>query len=252
MRNWFLLFVTLICFTATAQDEKSFVSLNNKTVLSRLFDKVTYNAQQEALWKPNYAERINMPVSDDGFCHTILDTTIYYKSGNTKNAILIFATYEYERGQKVSCHACAPTLSIATFTRDDDDNWQISQFKKDFIRMGAWGRKLGHWGIEKLGEDFYGLKVQSAIDGNQGYERGITTLYSLNSYDQFKEIFSFIYYDSNEGAMEEGKGVTEEKIMKVTPASDSYFGIELNTKRTGQKNVTRKYKYSEEERHYIP
>lgn len=221
--------------------------------MSRLFDHPSFNSKQEALWKPNYSERINMPVSDDGFCHTVLDTTLYYTSGNEKQAVLIFATYQYQTGVRTSCHVCSPLLSIATFRQADNKNWSIEQFKKDFIGMGAWGDRLGRLRIEKLGDDFYCLKVQSAVDGNQGYERGITSYYSLNSYDRLDEVFSFVYYDSNEGALEEGKGFTKETTMKLIPTADSYFCIELRTKLSGGKNtVIKKYKFSEDERHYVP
>lgn len=243
------IFISICVF---GQNEKSFTTLDYKTVMIHLFDKVTYNARQEALWKPNYAERLNLSVSDDGFCHTVMDTTMYYTSGETKHAVVIFATYEYQSGVKVSCHACAPTLSIATFAKENGEDWQIVQFKKDFVSFGAWGKMLGRLGIEKLGEDFYCLKIQSAIDGNQGYERGITAYYSLNEYERFDEVFSYVYYDSNTGAMEVGKGYTEEMSIKILPAEDSYFGIELSSKRTDRKLIVKKkYKYSEEEQRYM-
>ena len=252
MKIGVLLFVTWLSLIALNSDESNFQNLDSKTVLSRLFDNPTFNSKQEALWQPNYSERINMPVSDDGFCHTVLDTALYYTSGNEKQAVLIFATYQYQTGVRTSCHVCSPLLSIATFRQEDNKGWSIEQFKKEFIGMGAWGDRLGRLGIEKLGDDFYCLKVQSAVDGNQGYERGITSYYSLNSYDRLNEVFSFVYYDSNEGAMEDGKGYTEETSLKVMPEEDSYFGIELSSKRTDRKLIVKKkYKYSEEEERYI-
>lgn len=216
-----------------------------------LFDSVTYNAQKEAIWKPNYTEKINMPVSDDGFCHTEMDTIQYYNSGEIKHAIIIFATYEYVKGERSSCHACAPKLSIASFSKEMEGHWQIAQFRKDFVSFGAWGKRLGHLGIEKLGEDFYCLKVQSAIDGNQGYESGVTTFYSLNWYEQFNEAFSYVYYDSNEGAIEVGKGFTEKTTMNITPTAD-FYQIELSIKRTGRNlNEKKKFLYSEADGHFV-
>lgn len=236
----------------SGQTEKTFTTLDYKTVMTRLFDITNFNAQHEALWKPNYSERINMLVSDDGFCHTALDTSMYFNSGDIKHAVMIFSTSEYQGGMKASCHACAPTLSMATFTREKDGIWQLVQFKKDFIGFGAWGKRLGRFGIEKLGKDFYCLKAQTGIDSNQGYERGVTTFYSLNGYEQYHEVFSFVYYDSNEGAMEEGKGFTEKITMKTTP-KDDYYIVELSSKRTGRKlEVKKKYTYSEAVGRYMP
>lgn len=246
-------FILFVFDAVKGQDEKSFTSLDTKTIISRLFDNPTFNSNQEALWKPNYSERINMPVSDDGFCHTVLDTTLYYITENEKHAVLIFATYEYQNGERTSCHACFPLLSVATFRQEDNKNWHIEQFKKDFVTLGAWGEMLGQMGIEKLGEDFYCLKVQSAVDGNQGYERGITSFYSLNNYEQLNEVFSFVYYDSNEGAMEEGKGTTEETGIRILPTNDVYYLIELNSQCTDRKvPVVSKFRYSEDDGRYIP
>jgi hypothetical protein len=143
-------------------------------------------------------------------------------------------------------------LSVATFIQEDNKSWRIEQFKKDFVGLGAWGEMLGQLSIEKLGEDFYCLEVQSAIDGNQGYERGITTFYSLNNYDQLHEVFSFVYYDSNEGAMEDGKGYTEKTKIRTTPTNESYYLIELNAQRSDRKvSVVRKFRYSEDDGRYI-
>lgn len=251
MRIFILAVSLLISILTYSQDEKMFSSLDYKTVMNRLFDKMAFNAKQEALWKPNYAERINIPMSDDGFCYTKMDTTLYYNSGDTKQAIMIFATYEYQDGVKASCHACAPTLSLASFISEKDGVWHLVQFKKEFIQFGSWGKRLGQFGIEKFGEDFYCLKVQSAIDGNQGYERGVTCFYSLNEYEQFHDVFSYVYYNSNEGAMEEGKGFTEKTTMNTIPTNDFYV-IELSSKRTGMNlYVKKKFNYSEDECRYL-
>lgn len=253
MRVLFLFLSIWPYFTVSAQYEKSFATLNNKTVLSRLFDEVTYNSNQEALWKPNYSERINMPVSDDGFCHTVLDTTLYYTTENEEHAVLIFATYEYQNGERTSCHVCSPRISVATFIQEDNKSWSIEQFRKDFVGLGAWGEMLGQLSIEKLGEDFYCLKVQSAIDGNQGYMCSVTSYYSLNNYDYLSEVFSFVYYDSNEGAMEDGNGYTEKVKIRTIPSNESYYLIEENSQRTDRNvSVVRTFRYSEDDGRYIP
>lgn len=252
MKIVFLSLFILFAFVASGQNDRSFRSLDSKVVISRLFDNVNYSNNQEALWEPNFSEKLNMPVSDDGFCHTRMDTTMFYTSGEVKQAVIIFATYEYRNGVKVSCHVCAPMLSIATFSKEENGSWKILQFKKDFIGMGAWGEKLGRLGIERLGVDFYCLKVKSAVYGNQGYERGTCNYYSLNWYEQFREVFSYVYYDSNEGAVEEGKGFTEETTIKIHQTDNEFFGIELISKRKDRKTpVLKKYRYSEDENRYL-
>lgn len=253
MKIGFLLFLLCLSLSILKPDEIIFQKLDYETVISRLFDNATFNSKQEALWKPNFSERINMPVSEDGFCHTVLDTSLYYTSENEKHAMLVFATYKYENGVRTSCHVCSPQLSIATFSQENKKSWRVEEFKKDFIGLGAWGKKQGQLSIEKLGTDFCCLKIKTAIYGNQGYESGITSFYSLNSFDKLNEVFSFVYYESNEGALGDGKGLTKETTIKVIPTDDNYFGIELTTNLSGRKNtIIKKYKYSEDERHYVP
>ena len=236
----------ILSFASNAQDEKLFRTLDRKTVMNRLFDGVTFNNLNEALWKPNYSERMNLPVSDDKVCHTVMDTVIYYSSDR---AVILFATYAYDQGERMLCHACAPAIGLATFIKTGS-NWELEQFQKCFLRnFGSYG-STGQFAVQKLGEKFYCLRLDSGIDGNQGYFSGANTYYSLTDYDQFKEVFYYVYSDSNEGAMDEGKGYTDETSISLIQGKP-YYSIELTTKRnntsiTGKK----KYVFSEDKREF--
>jgi hypothetical protein len=247
MRKFFFLSILLILsLTSNAQNEKLFHTLDRKTVINRLFDGVTFNHMNEALWKPNYSERINMPVSDDNLCHTVMDTVMYYSSST---AVVIFVTYAYDAGHRISCHACSPAIGLATFVKTGN-NWELQQFQKCFLpNFGSYGEK-GEFAVQKLGDNFFCLRLDTGIDGSQGYFAGAYTYYSLTDYDQFKEVFSFIYSDSNEGAMEEGKGYTDETTISIVP-SKPFYTIGLTTKRnntiiTGKK----KFVFSDDKREF--
>lgn len=242
----FISFLLVLSLASIAQDEKVFRSLDRKTVMNRLFDGVTFNNRNEALWKPNYYERMNIPVSDDKVCHTIMDTVIYYSS-NT--AVVIFVTYAYEQGERMECHACSPSIGLATFIKNRND-WELEQFNKCFLsNFGAYGEK-GQFAVQKLGDNFFCLRLDTGIDGSQGYFAGAYTYYSLTDYDQFKEVFSYVYSDSNEGAMEEGKGYTEETAISILPGK-SYYTIELTTKHNNKSTASKKrYVFSEDKREF--
>lgn len=242
----FLSFLLILSLASNAQDEKVFRSLDRKTVMNRLFDGVTFNNRNEALWKPNYYERMNIPVSDDKVCHTVMDTVIYYSS-NT--AVVIFVTYAYEQGERMACHTCSPSIGLATFIKNRND-WELEQFNKCFLSdFGAYGEK-GQFAVQKLGDKFYCLKLDAGIYGNQGYSTGANTYYSLTDYDDFKEVFSYVYSDSNEGAMEEGKGYTEETSISILPGKP-YYTIELTTKRNNKSIASKKrYVFSEDKREF--
>ena len=241
----FLCFLT-ISSALHSQTEKLFRTLDRKTVMNRLFDGVTFNERNEALWKPDFSERMNLPVSDDKLCHTVIDTVIYYSSDK---AVIVFATYAYEEGERMTCHACAPAIGLATFIKTGS-NWELVQFRKCFLRsFGSYGI-TGQFAVQKLGEKFYCLKLDTGIDGNQGYFTGTNTYYSLTDYDEFKEVFSYVYSDSNEGAMEEGKGYTDETAISLIPGKP-YYSIELTTKRNN-KGISgkKKYIFSEDKREF--
>ena len=86
----------------------------------------------------------------------------------------------------------------------------------------------GHFGIAQLGKNYYCLKYQSGIGGGQGYFGGYDSYYDLSSYTQFPEVFSYNYYDSNEGAVTDNSGYTKETEISIHPAGD-YYSIELTT-----------------------
>lgn len=240
----FLLVLLLLALASNAQDEKVFRSLDRKTVMNRLFDGVTFNNRNEALWKPNYAELMNFPVSDDKLCHTVMDTVIQYSS-NT--AVVIFVTYAYEQGERMTCHACSPAIGLATFIKTGN-YWELEQFQKCFLRnFGSYGEK-GQFAVQKLGDKFFCLKLDSGIDGNQGYFAGSNTYYSLTDYDQFNEVFSYVYSYSNKGAMEEGRGYNEETSVSILPGKP-YYTIELTTIRNNKSASGKKrYVFSEYKR----
>ena len=140
MKNIFItLILASLSIIINAQVDKSFSTLEEKSVLKRLFDNAEFNSNGEILWKPNYSEAINNQVSDDNFCHTNIDTIMYYRENNYDNAIVIFTTYKYKNGEKESCHACSPTFGIATFERSINTNWELKQFEKNLMHSGIYG-----------------------------------------------------------------------------------------------------------------
>jgi len=235
-----------LSIASNAQNENLFRNLDQETVMNRLFDGVTFNDRNEALWKPDYSERINMPVSDDKLCHTVIDTVMYYSSDK---AVMVFATYAYEQGERMACHACAPVIGLATFIKNGS-NWELEQFRKCFLRnFGSYG-EVGQFAIQKLGDNLYCLKLDTGIEGNHGYFAGACTYYSLTEYHEFKQVFSYVYFDSNQGSAEEGKQYVEETSILIIPGKP-YYSIELTTKRKN-KSITgkKKYVFSEDKREF--
>ena len=240
--------------TLIVKDEISFASYDIKTILKRLFDSQKINSNNEVLWKPNYYERMNFVVSDDGYCHTKVDTLITY---DTNKKLIIFETSK----EGYECHACAPTISIAILIKDENGIWKLDFFEKKFIQYGSWG-KTDSYGVAKLGSNFYCLKLRSKVDGNQGYFSGWEVYYSIKNYysgcincaEPIKEIFSYIYYNSVSGGSEYYADVPDDNAtMKIIPTKgeNSYYNIQLNSNKGDKLFSTENYKYSDEKGVYV-
>ena len=242
-----LFFTFFFSTISLAQNERSFKTLDYKSVMSRLFERAKFDSNHEALWRPDFEYAMNMPVSNDGYCHTALDTTMYFAIGKAKYAVMIFATYEYLSEYRVSCHACLPTLGIAIFTKYKGQNWRITRFKKNFTEFGQWGKIDGAISLVKLGKEIYGLNIKSAIGGNQGYVSGYSTFYNLHYISGFQELFSYVYYDSSVSAKGDKEGLTIEKSIKLLPSDNEYYTIEMSTENSCSKEVKKNvYKYTYE------
>ncbi len=240
------------------QDNISLAVFDNKTILKKLFDTKLVKNNNEVLWKPNYYERMNFQVSKDGYCHTIVDTLINY---NSTHKLIVFSTTSEEYG----CHVCAPTISVATFSKDEKGVWSLNFFQKMFRQFGSFG-ETGSYGVEKLGSDFYCLKLHANADGNHGEFWGFEHFYYIEENfvncngctEPIKEVFSYCYYHTDEGARADDDTSTvdnsdEEASLKIIPTKGKYshYNIQVSTKKGNKLISTENYKYEDEKGVYV-
>lgn len=226
-----VLFFNLIIIAVSIfgqEEERIFRQTDSKSILGVLYDGEHFN-NNEVLWIPNYAERISMPVSDDGFCHTFIDTILSYSNNYSNYHVLILTTFEYSDGYKVDCHACYPNIGIATFLELSDGSWRILSFKKNFIDFGSYGER-GDIELIKLGKEKVCLKLRSKIDGGQGEFYGSESFFFLPFPD--KEVFSYVYYADNTGSSSSSEEpISFETTMKAIPTEDFFdIVLEINDK----------------------
>lgn len=248
MKN-ILLVTTLffLPFLLYAQIDISFNILDKEHIMKRLFDNAEFNSNDEILWRPNYSEAINNQVSDDNYCHTKMDTIMYYHTNSVDNAVVVFTTNTYTNGEKESCHVCAPTIGLATFERSIDSNWELKQFQKSFMVSGSFGKR-DKLCLTKIGKETFCLSSSGGYGGQGTYESSIT-YYSLQESDKFNEIFSFQDYSSNEGAVE--NGYNSKTAIRFLLNKEMYYTIELVTKWSNKKQINKLlYNYSFETRRY--
>ena len=208
------------------------------------------NSENEALWKPNFSEKINNLVSDDGFCHTILDTVMYYSVYEDHYALIVFSTFKYDNGLRESCHVCAPIIGLATFKRTLDTNWELNKFQKNFMFDGSYGKR-NKLDLIKLGDYRYCLTCSGGYGNNGSFESWVQ-YYSLEEDDDFNVVFSYSKYISDEAFYAGEKGSSQESSIKFIHTKNPYYTIVLNTKSSTTKQIINEiFNYSPRENRYV-
>jgi len=250
-----------------------FNSLNYKILLSRLFDNPDFDTTQAAIWKPNYYERMTLPVSYDGRCHTNIDTIMYFiDQGKRKCACVILTTFNYRKGTfddgtkiKIGdCHFCGVPVGIALLAETEDKNWELYKFEKAFTSLGYFGtyrtgrQDSGQIGLKQIGDKWTCLSLIQGVGGNGGYLSGSETLYSieefhLNGYPNstLSNLLSYSFFYSNVDAVGIKDHRKEETTaMKIIKKPRNYYNIDLITISNG-KSATNHYKYSDDDNQYV-
>lgn len=206
----FLLVFSLIALSSTrmyAQEDDDLVQVKNlepRTVLTTLFESTNYSSQRGIGWKPRIDDRINFNPSDDGYLYTRIDTVMYFsdlysQSPNDRAAVILYTNAWY--GNEVSsCHACAPEMGVAIFTRLEK-SWVLTTFVRDIGQFGGWGEP-GEASLFPLGPDQMGLMIESGYTG-QGYTESYMSIFDLGWYDGVPKVLFLKNYANGPAGCEE-------------------------------------------------
>ena len=237
-----------------------FKNLKDSTILSRLFDKPLLSENHEALWKPNYYERMSIGISADGYCHTNIDTILYFTSKNLKkNACVILTTYKYHykkndstKLSKGDCHFCGVPLGIALFQENKEKNWTLYAFEKQFASLGSFGtinKDKDKISLVEMGNSWTCLSLKNGINGNMGEYEGFEHFYSIEKElisgfpnRVLSTVFSFRYFSNYIGLNDE---IEDEITAKITlkKRETGYYPLQLIIKDNGKIRYE-EYKYS--------
>jgi hypothetical protein len=241
----FVIYLSFLASITFGQERvQLFKSLDKKELISRLFSLSTYNSRQEAVWKPDSLDNPHLPVSSDGFCYTKLDTFIFFKDKNPvkrsmiEKVAVVFVTSRYQDDELDNCHACAPAIGVATYTKTASGMWKLDQFNKFVASHGSWGKR-GKMGVERFCDALFCLKLEANFYG-QGNTEGIVSYFSLSG--KINEVLSFQSHVSNDGAVEHGflETTTLTKIPETKGCT-----LELTTSRDNPQSVKKRiYRYS--------
>lgn len=120
------------------------------------------------------------------------------------------------------CHACFPEVMIFLLEKNDNQ-WIIKAKSEQEDYFGAWGEVPPSFLI-KIGKDRYAVML-SLYDGNQGYFREISKLYTQND-GKIEIIGEFETGEDNSGAGVEPIIVYYTDLIPII-STKKYFDIEL-------------------------
>ena len=210
-----IVILSIFLLLASCQSKKSSInslpSLDKQVLYTALFN--AEGKGEWCIWKPLPMKEDSINISTDGFCHTRLDTILFYSVATFRRAVVIFGTYEFEHGGMVFCHACNPIVSIAVAQRNKDSTWKVIKFIKNFGTHGSWSSQPDYR-IGQLGKiDFL---IEDMDYSNQGVTQNWTIYYHLPSLVQ-----SLTLEDMDNSGLISDMNALNEWADSLTDVSDS-------------------------------
>ncbi|WP_338792215.1 hypothetical protein [Bernardetia sp. MNP-M8] len=243
MKKYFLIAIFfLVSLSAFAQNFDSLISKTEKEqflsqkneILMLLFDGIEISNKhdlEEVKWKPNFYESKQNVISDEDFAYTHLDTVFFYQEGNIKKAVVIFATYMYEKNRAIDCHFCAPTISVATFEYDEKlKKWQVNKFDKFYGTHGLYG-KIQTIVLKKIGKEKIALFFYAGFT-HMGENYSCTTIYDLSKFEKLKTVKTHYENLGSHPESEKEKWIktSKEIIFDTTQInSNGYYDLIITT-----------------------
>lgn len=192
----------------------TFTNIDSLSSLSRLFENSMVKGNQ-ILWPMAYQDfdDFNNEVSEDGYCHTLIDTTIQVG----KHYYVIFRTDLYLNNKMADCHICCPDIGIAKFEKADNQ-FKLVCFKKHVFQLGGFG-EYGSLSLDTL--------IIPCLKVNSGWV-GTGAILEYDYYfdlTDFSAIFTLQTFSSNGGYFEENEANYEEVSREIVDRGETSFRV---------------------------
>ncbi len=178
MRPLFIFLCLFLLVKGLAQEKYTVYQKDfNPTAIVAAYFEAKYNpATKEFQWKPNFAEQQDFGVSADGFLYTEIDTVFTFSIHNSR-IIIATATYEKdEKGERLSDHPSAPSLSLLTFELNTiAGTYELVNAKKFVTRFGNSGH-ADQLALVVLTDEIYFVEVTGGYT-SVGYTIEYISLY---------------------------------------------------------------------------
>ena len=196
-------------------------------VLPALFPKGTYDAtDQTIIWMPEGEAAKNMfPKDGQGNSTMVLQTLSV--TGNTPKKVMVLNTYTLDKnGDRLTCHACAPMMGRAVFSREADGSWILTAWNPAMGEYGANGKPYDRTLIQ-IGNEKYALQVSGGFSA-QGQSLANAWFYGLDNAQLIWEVQTL---QSNEFIID-GRILLEKLNTTISflPSDAAYFDAKTTTK----------------------
>jgi hypothetical protein len=208
-------------------------TLDKSSILYALFKP---EIKEWCLWKPTKADSV-FPVSDDGLCHTRVDSIYKFKQDTAEMALLLLGTYACVNGEPEFMQMSAPLVSAVVVKRDSERKWIIDSYKKAMGFFGSFGekpqgtiQKLGRWTFFEIG----------TYNSNMGLTDITSVMYCLPSLKQSLELKSSYCEQEYEGSLYDDNENFETSF--VDQSTDNQCRITVTVKKWKGKSTNFSYK----------
>ena len=178
-------------------------------------------------WKPELGS--NALVSDDGYCYTLLDSTILFKKDSLQMALVLFNTIQFIDSVGQTCPGCQPSdLGMALF-KESKDSWVLMNFNRTVDRIGFSG-VLPNPSIIEIGVKKYGVLFNQG-DHSVSTVSNLGYLYSLDSVSFSKNLLNYIQNHAIEYFPQPLMLEGSLKVLKLKPEDDVFYPILITYKK---------------------
>ncbi len=192
------------------KEEMYFKKLDEKTILTRLFESQEIDDSNYVHWLPGFEERRDFSFSFDGLVHTKVDTIMHVRNkNNEKYAVVVFGSYRFGKDSfdtsEISIgdsHFNGVPIGVALFTYEDYHlKWKLYGFKKKISTLGYFGEYIGnkeHHGkisLKKIRNNFTCLSLKQGIGGNSGLFWGEESFFNIEEYSFNNSVKSHIAFE---------------------------------------------------------
>ncbi len=222
------LLISIACNTAAAQNDRDFADFETDIILQKLFDATAVNTGI-AEWKPNFAERLYLNTSANGYSYTTIDTIIRFKV-KTELAVIVFHTYATK--ELATCDTCSKLISISIFEKKDDSKWTMRAFNKITTKYMQPGKVYNYRLVKINSLDIYALafNIETGLNGGLLLYRDLYlyNIYNPDYYDINLALSAVLYYSNKENSNKK-MHYSYSSDVKFIPRT-SWYGIEITTK----------------------